>query len=203
MLSLNSYTQTTATIDENGKKVILKSDGTWDYKEQIKTNFEGTGIWNIRYFVDEFGDKTNQGFITNKNYISGSFSNSATSNSSLNVQFIISNQNRLAVKLFEYASNNPVKAYIATNYIINIKDSDGARHSLNGIIYEGGDRIFIEPNTRRKQINKFHQILMKGGEISMNLKENNQYGGLSSYSFKFKADGYKNVFNELVDTLND
>jgi hypothetical protein len=196
--TFTSYSQFNATIDDNGKKVVLNSDGTWDYKNLEKTDSQGTGIWKINYFYDEFGDKTNNGFITTNNPIRGVFSNSATTNSALDVAFVISAQNRLAVVLDEYASNNILKAFSTTNYSVNIKDSDGVIHSLRGIMYDKGDRIFIDTNTRKKHINKLHQILMEGGDISMSIKENSQYGGVSIYSFKFNANGYKNIFNNFV-----
>ena len=41
--------QITATIDENGKKVLLKSDGTWNYKSQDTIKFEGTGLWWLNF----------------------------------------------------------------------------------------------------------------------------------------------------------
>ena len=65
---------------------------------------------------------------------------------------------------------------------------------IRQILKEKGDRIYIDPNVRKKYINKFHQILLKGGQISVSIKENSQYGGISNYSFKFNANGYKNIF---------
>ena len=188
--------QITATIDENGKKVLLKSDGTWNYKSQDTIKFEGTGIWNIKYFVDDFGDPTDSGYISNNSRISGSFSNSATSNSKLNTYFIVSNKSNVAIKLFEYAGRNAVKAYGAKQFSIIVKGGNGLRHSMAGTMYEGGDRLYFDRSSKKNHTSKMHSILLNGGEITVVIKEQD-YGGLTSYRFKFNADGYINAFNAL------
>jgi len=45
------------------------------YQEE---NLDDTGMWKIMYYLDAFGDTTNEPYISNFIYISGSFSNSAT-----------------------------------------------------------------------------------------------------------------------------
>lgn len=190
--SLGVNAQIIATVDDSSKKVILKSDGTWEYQGQ-KNNFKGDGIWSIKYFIDDFGDPTDEGYIAHDYYIKGTFSNSATTNTSLNIFMIVKAQNDISVQLYEYAGNTPVQAYSSTEYQINIKDSNGKKHLLEGKMYEGGNRVYFDPSSK---VNKFHEILLNEGEISVVLK-NNQYGGVSSYKYKFNANGYKNVYNEL------
>ncbi|MCK5591653.1 MAG: hypothetical protein KAI72_06835, partial [Candidatus Pacebacteria bacterium] len=57
-------------------------------KEKIRlANLNNTGMWSVRYYVDNFGEPTRQGYITNTNLIKGKFSNTATQNSDLNVKF--------------------------------------------------------------------------------------------------------------------
>ena len=90
--------QIIATVDDNGKKVVLNSDGTWKYQGQ-KNNFEGDGIWSIKYFVDDFGDPTDKGYIAHDYYIKGTFSNSATTDTSLNVFLIIRGNDDISVQL--------------------------------------------------------------------------------------------------------
>ena len=101
LMQFTSYSQIIATVDENGKKVILSKDGTWKYKSQPKNKVtEGTGIWAIKYFVDDFGDPTDEGYIAHDYYIRGTFSNSATNNSNLNVYFLISGPDNIAVRIW-------------------------------------------------------------------------------------------------------
>lgn len=196
LIPLLTFSQITATVDENGKKVLLNNDGTWQYESQLQNNaFEGTGIWSIKYFVDEFGDPTDEGYIAHDLYIKGFFSNSATTNSNLNVYFLISGAGDVAVQLFEYAGRSPVKAFTTDNYSIIVKDSKGVKHSMAGKMYEGGNRIFFDPSFKKKHISKMHNIFLDGGEVSVVISKS-EYG-LSSYKFKVNADGYKNAFEQL------
>ena len=44
-------------ITKDGKSVILKPDGTWGYIDSNKDiDTEDFGIWEIAYYVDEFGE---------------------------------------------------------------------------------------------------------------------------------------------------
>jgi len=197
LLSTISYpaiSQITATIDNSGKEVILNNDGTWKYKTEINKNFDGSGIWEINYFVDDFGDKTDEGYIANKDFIEGVFSNSATTNSNLFGYFIISSKREIAIKLLEYGSS-VVKAYSTEYYNVSIKDSEGETYSLRGTMFEGGDRLYIDHGFGKNKISKMHNIMMKGGEVVVVIKEDDY--GLTTYRLSFDSDGYKNTFNTL------
>tara|TARA_B110001450_G_C17578551_1_gene463906 strand:- start:93 stop:722 length:630 start_codon:yes stop_codon:yes gene_type:complete len=199
MMPILGYGQIIATVDETSKKVILNSDGTWKYQGQVDNNeVEGTGIWSIKYFVDDFGDPTDQGYIASQYWkdVKGTFSNSATSNSDLNVFILIRSSSDISVQLYEYAGNNPVKAYSTDDYSISVKDSNGIKHSMTGRIFEGGDRVYFDPDSNKNHISKMHNILMNQGEVSVVITKS-EYG-LSTYKFKFNADGYKNAFNNLL-----
>tara|TARA_B100001093_G_C26028102_1_gene676768 strand:+ start:120 stop:416 length:297 start_codon:yes stop_codon:yes gene_type:complete len=65
------------------------------------------GNWKIGTFVDEFGDKTSDTYITIKT--KGFFSNTATENSPLNVTMMIEKEwlEDPYFKFYEYAGNNP------------------------------------------------------------------------------------------------
>ena len=189
--------QISATVDENGKKVLLNNDGTWSYKSQNKAEFEGTGIWKVGYFVDEFGDPTDNGYVSNNYYIEGTFSNSATSNSDLNSVFIISKKSRVALQLYEYAGRNPVKAYSTKDYSIIVKDGNGEKHSMTGTMYEGGDRIFFDTSSRKNDISRMHNILEGGGNTTVVIKDT-EYG-LSTYKIQFNADGYKIASDRILN----
>ena len=44
-------------------------------KERIRiANLNNTGIWEVGYYVDDFGDPTQQSYIRNSNFIKGFFS---------------------------------------------------------------------------------------------------------------------------------
>ncbi len=103
------------------------------------------GKWMSHYYVDNFQQPTNEWFITNIEYVVGSFSNSATTNSKLNVQLLI-DKDDVAFMLFEYGrsqvKNSSSRYY--NEYDITMKDSAGKTTSLTGKIYAGGDRLIID-----------------------------------------------------------
>ena len=141
ILPVISYSQIAAKIDENGKEVILNNDGTWKYAESSKIEFTGNGLWEINFYVDEFGDPTDSGYISNVDIIEGTFSNSATSNSLLYAYFLVSGKGNIAIKLLEYGSSE-VNAYSTKYYEVKVKDAQGTVHSLPGRIYQGGERLY-------------------------------------------------------------
>ena len=92
----------------------------------VKANY--SGIWMIESYVDDFGAPTKKKYITNSDVINGKFSNSATTNSELNVKIIIESQNVIDIKLFEYAGKNPVKTCVEEGYKIRVKSKTGDFH---------------------------------------------------------------------------
>lgn len=89
-------------------------------KERIRlANLNNTGIWENTFYVNKFGEYTKDKYIRNRNFISGKFSNSATEDSNLNVRFLSEGPNKISIMLYEYARDNPVKAYSATKYYGN------------------------------------------------------------------------------------
>ena len=191
-----SYSQIRATIDETGKDIILNSDGTWEYAKVAQTNFQGNGIWEIKYYVDDFGDPTDTGFITNTDLIKGTFSNSATTNSLLYAYFLVNGKGDIAVKLFEYGSSE-VNAYSTEYYEVKVKDSNGTVHSLPATIFEGGDRLYIDSAARKNKISKMHNLMVEGGELQVVIISPSSYP--STYKFSINADGYKNAFDALFE----
>ena len=91
------FSQTKA-MTSDGKEVLLNDDGSWNYAEESVTiDTDDSGIWKVNYYVDDFGDPTDSGYISNLNISSisdmtaGTFSNSATTNAKLYIAFIIEN----------------------------------------------------------------------------------------------------------------
>jgi hypothetical protein len=147
--------------------------------------------WAVSYYVDEFGDPTNDGFITNTSYIKGQFSNSATEGAKLNVQFLINDSNDIAFQLYEYAGNNPVKAYSTEHYKVVLKDKDDNETILLAKNYL--DRLTLD----KKGSLTIHQLLSNGGPIKFYVRNNEN--GTSRYVFKIEsASGYIEAHKELV-----
>ena len=163
-------------------------------KERIRLeNLNNTGMWSVRYYVDEFGEKTNQGYITNTLSIKGTFSNTATQDSRLNVDFLITNSYKISFQLYEYAGNNPVKAYSSESYRVLIQDKDGNRYKFTATNYS--DRLQFDKTTSRK----VHNILMKGGSIKFKVVEIDT--PTTEYEFTIpKADWYENAYRKLQES---
>ena len=150
-----------------------------------------TGIWTIKYYVDNFGEPTKDGYITTSNVIKGVFSNIATQNSSLNVYFIITSSVDIDIQLFEYAGNNPVKAYSPDKYNILLQDGSKNRTLLRATNYS--DRLSFD-NISSLEL---HYILMKGGVIKFRITEDKT--PTTVYSFDIvTADWYENAYHKLT-----
>jgi hypothetical protein len=163
-------------------------------KERIRLeNLNNTGIWYVGHYVDEFGEPTKQGYITNKDYIKGQFSNTATQDSKLNVRFLISNSSDISIQLYEYADNNPVKAYSTTNYRVLIQDADGKRLDIRATNYS--ERLSFDKTASRQ----VHNVLMKGGTIKFKIIEIDT--PTTEYEFTIiKADWYENASLKLKES---
>lgn len=161
-------------------------------KERVRlANIDNTGMWDVSFYVDDFGEPTKEGYIRNKEHITGYFSNTATQNSSLNVKLLITSSSDISIMLYEYSNNNPVKAYSPNVYRILIQDSDGKRFKLGAINYS--DRLsFGKANSL-----KVHKILMRGGSIKFKIIESDT--PTTNYEFTItKADWYGNAYTKLT-----
>ena len=153
-------------------------------------NISNTGIWRVGHYVDSFGEPTKEGYITTKEYIKGTFSNTATQNSDLNVNFLITDSNDVDVQLYEYAGRNPVKAYSVDDYTVQIQDKDGNRNTLKAT--NGSDRLSFG----REGSRIVHNALMKGGNVKFYIIEDNT--PTTKYRFEISnADWYENAYRIL------
>jgi hypothetical protein len=186
------YKELLKNIDQIESEIAKKRQT--EEKERTRlTNLNNTGIWRIGRYVDEFGEPTKQGYITNTDYIKGTFSNTATQNSELNVNFLINNSSNISMQLYEYAGENPVKAYSSELYHVNIQDKDGNRVLL--IATNRSDRLSLDQSGSRQ----VHRILLKGGLIKFRIEEFETSS--SQYQFYIQnADFYDNAYRLLTET---
>jgi hypothetical protein len=173
------------------EELALKKIKESEEKERIRlANINNTGIWIVGHYVDEFGELTKDGYITNSSYIQGVFSNTATQDSKLNVNFLINSSSKIYIQLYEYAGNNPVKAYSSESYSVLVQDKDGERLKLRATNYS--DRLGFETSDSRK----LHNALMKGGSIKFKIYEIDT--PTTEYEFTISnADWYDNAHMKL------
>lgn len=177
--------------EKEAKKKAAEAEEKRKAKEIARKEKEAqnTGIWRIRHFVDEFGEDTDEAYMTNSSSFIGTFSNSATENSELLVDLIIRSDNsikgkhypRTSIQLYEYGGNNPVKAYGKDTYSVRVKDAEGKVYSLRAANFS--DRLIITYDDAPK----LHSALMKGGKILFSINEND---APTSYQFSIPSASY-------------
>ncbi len=153
---------------------------------------EYTGIWGIRHYVDAWGDPTDQKYLTNDYWIRGTFSNSATEDSALNVSLLI-DKDDIAIMLYEYAGKNPIKAHYDTDYTIKIKDKSGKTYTIFAREYAGGDRLFAKS---QQDYDIFIEALKQKGKLKFVIERD---GCLDKYSFVIDDTfGFETAYKRLL-----
>ena len=160
-------------------------------EERIRlANLNNTGMWLVGHYVDDFGEPTKTKYITNTNYIRGTFSNTATQDSRLNIKFLITNSTDVDIQLYEYAGNNPVKAYTSDEYTVLLQDKDRNRYRLKAINYS--DRLSFNKEASWR----VHHSLEKGGRVSFKIIEDETPTTIYEFTIQ-NADFYDNAYRKL------
>ena len=156
------------------------------------------GNWTKGFYVDDFGDKTNDGFIsiTTK----GKFSNSATEGSPLTVRMYLNNGDLEKedpwFRFYEYDGRNPIKGYFdITTMRCKIKDKNGSEFRLLLSQYDGQDHFFIDRKTSRLFIDKFKEMI-KEGETSKIACIHERYR-TDRYVFSFNFKYFENILRDF------
>lgn len=170
---------------EEKKRIVLEAAE----KERILKE-TSLGIWFVSFYVDEFGEPTKQGYIGSSK-IFGVFSNSATENSDLAVDLLISSSSNISIQLFEYAGRNPVKDGVEHGYKIRVKQDTIPPVQFYATNYS--DRLTLNKNDSKR----LNDMLLKGGNFKFSIVEDSDYSN-SKYSFEIPdASGYKNALKQL------
>lgn len=147
-----------------------------------------SGLWEKAYYIDSFGDYTTSTYLRLKEKIIGTFSNSATTNSRLRVQFLVDSPREMAIKLYEYGDQE-VKTYSSnpSPYYIYVKDENGNTHMFKG--KNTSDRIVIEES----DCLSLHELMMVNNSLKFYLT----YETLNSYNFTLTIDqSYREAFSK-------
>ena len=162
-------------------------------KVEVKREwFDSTdsGNWKINYYVDEFDEPTNNGYISNLKLLEGLFSNSATNDSDLIAYFLIDKKS-VAIKLFEYSS------YLVTGsssypdkYDISVK-CNGVVTRFKGTNYS--DRIILN------KPDAFLDLLKTEQPMKISIALDSAYFS-STYLLKDVITiGFNNAWNSLTE----
>lgn len=143
--------------------------------------------WVIDSYVDEFGDPSDEKFITTSHGFTGKFSNSATSNSILRVKFIIE-KDSVKIILDEYDNGVPIKgraairtsdfidnllSSVGTAYDIKLKDSLNRIHEFIGYLKPHSNRISLASDDAKKFIKILNETT--NPRVRMNDREGSEY----------------------------
>jgi hypothetical protein len=145
---MDKLIKTISVIEEKARQFRIEKE-----KEAERlANISNTGMWEISFYSDDFGKATKEKLIKNEYYIKGTFSNTATQDSDLHVRFLIDSYKEIDIMLYEYAGNNPVKAYGSERYKIRMLQN-GQVTDMIGTNY--GTRISVEESGAIKIHNAF------------------------------------------------
>lgn len=161
-------------------------------RAELASSSDYYGIWEKAYYVDEFGDFTDNFYIRNSDLITGRFSNGVTSNSLLYVRFIIDQSP--AFKLYEYGSSEVKNAYSSSRkyYAVTVKDEEGNKHSLEGSMAVGGDRITF---LKEEDVQLFFSLFSKPQKLTFLVKDATYR--TNTYTFDFDTSGFENLYDSL------
>ena len=159
--------------------------------------FADIGNWSKSFYVDDFGDKTNKGFISQT--VKGKFSNSATQNSRLRVRMYINNadvmENTPWFRLYEYDGRNPIKGVYSRNGMsCRIKNQDNIISRLPITQYQGEDYFAL---SGKKNIKMFKELIVNEGTASFVCIDDNS--STSKYMFKFDFKSYMNMLKQFSE----
>ena len=157
-------------------------------QDSIKlANINNLGIWELGYYVDDFGEKTEKGYIFTQ--IFGNFSNSATTNSDLKIHFII-DENNIRIQLFEYARNHPVKGEGEIKF--KVKDKNDEVHEIHASNGRNGYTEIYSFDDK-----KLREILMLGGKVQF-IGQTTGRGTPSIYNFTIQnANWLENAITKM------
>lgn len=146
--------------------------------------------WHFDDFVDEFQQPTGRKFIATYSY--GTFSNSATSNSTLRACIQVTNSS-VSIILWEYSDNIIRGAYSDDIYYITILDEAGERHEFREELNHDEIRIYFDDEEGDEE--KILNLLKKSQTLKFYL-ENKTYN-LSTYRFDINTAGFSELYNQF------
>lgn len=150
---------------------------------------QSIGIWTIKKYVDEFKEETSKSYIDTTSRISGTFNNSATSNSKLSVAFAIE-EDIFSIFLYEYG-NNLVKSTSNKFYGITVKQGN-YKFDVSGVM--NGDRIEIYSELSIVQLKN---ALSSSKTVEFYIEEKDRK--ITNYLFSVQPSNFSVEYDKLVE----
>ena len=146
------------------------------------------GAWELGEFVDEFKQPTGEKYISTQ--VSGTFSNSATTNSNLIAILQVTSED-VAIMLWEYGSHSVKCSYKWDEYSITMMDANGNKYYLNGTMYSGSSRIYFEESDESTVINALNQT----GSVSFYIVLSDIT--TTNYLFTVECSNFKELYSQI------
>jgi len=152
--------------------------------------------WGYNYYVDyQFGEETDEWYVTTMEYIDGTFENSATENSPLLVEILYDCNDEISIFLYEYADeDNLVKnssSQYKDYYKIVVKNEKGQTYEARGQMHPGSDRIYV--------IDTYHSFVLNLMKTSQKLKFYIEFEDSPATQYRFEVD--MSNFNDVVNDM--
>lgn len=168
----------------------ISGSGTFVHGEPLEA------VWGYNYYIDnQFGDKTDDWYVTTHKPIEGSFENSATDGADLLVEILYDCNDEISIFLYEYADeDNLVKnnsSQYKDYYKIAVKNENGKTYEARGQMHPGEDRIFI--------IDTYHDSvleLMKTSEV-LKFYIQSEDSPTTQYRFELIMDNFNDAVADM------
>jgi len=175
-----------ATFLNNQGRIVGDKDGEQDVKIPVPT---GTGAWEIHNYIDEFGEEGSGKYLSIMG--KGTFSNSATTGSRMAAILFVSKSGGMSFRLIEYNSSI-VKS--DDSYDCKIKDAAG---DVITMVLRNNDESGNMFSWNEEENNNLHKALLKGGDITVSIRERYAYSTPDTYLFKMDVTGFEKAFSFL------
>ncbi|MBQ2965349.1 MAG: zinc ribbon domain-containing protein [Clostridia bacterium] len=174
---LGSSTDDNDTTVDGSKTVAADGNAT---SEQVNTE-----TWKKSFYVDEFDELTDEWFVSRE--FTGTFSNSAATNSPLSGQLVIDSE-KISIFLFKYYKNQVKNPYsFSQKYEISVRLENGSTSEFTSSMHSDGDRILVTGSS----VETLKELLKNGGKIKFYICEADN--SITNYLFEISSDNLKDI----------
>ncbi|HJA58140.1 MAG TPA: prepilin peptidase [Firmicutes bacterium] len=151
------------------------------------------GVWETRYYVDQFDQPTEDWYISCRAV--GKFSNSATVDDELEAQVLADSTGDITFFLYEYGSYQ-VKNHSSGDwqeYVVTMRSAAGDLR-MTGAMYAGGDRIFLDA----VYVPSVLEALRGEGTVMFHIVPVEAYVTETEYLFSVEASNFADEYGRMT-----
>lgn len=151
--------------------------------------YTGKETWLVIDLVDEFKQTTGYKAIITS--VTGTFSNSATTNSELYAALRVDPDGTVLIMLNEYGSYPVTCSYDYDKYNVIMLDTNKSKRTLKGTIYEDSTLMQFSSSDEKTIIS----ALKKPGEVSFYIEEADRK--TTNYLFTIETSNFKDLYENM------